>query len=61
MAVADSTFVELVELHIHAESAEFVTNSTSSRSEDRHEISDDLEFNNVIEDRREYGMTSSVL
>ena len=61
MAVAGSIFVELVRLHIHAELAESVINPTSSRSGDRHEISGGLGFGDAIEDRREYGMTSSVL
>ena len=61
MAVAGSTSVGLVGLHIHAEPAGSVTNPTSSRSGDRHETSGGSGFGDAIEDRREYGMTSAVL
>ena len=52
MAVADSTSVGIVGLHIHAEPAGSVTNpTTSSRSGDRHETSGGSGFGDAIEDR----------
>ena len=61
MTIVDLIFVGLIGLYIYAELVESVTNPTSSRSGDRYEISDNLEFNDVIEDRREYRITSSIL
>ncbi len=62
IAITGSTFVGLIGLHIHAEPAGSVTDPTaSSRSEDRHETSGGSGFGDVIGDRREYGMTLSVL
>ena len=62
ITIIDSTFVELIRLHIYTKLAESITNSTAtSRSEDRYEISNSLEFNDVIEDRREYKITLSIL
>lgn len=62
MAVTGSTSVGLVGLHIHAEPAGSVTNPTAaSRSGDRHETSGGSGFGDAIGDRREYGMTLSVL
>ena len=55
-------FVGLVGLYIYAELVEFITNSTaSSRSGDRHEISNGLGFSDAIGDRREYGIILSIL
>ena len=55
-------FVRLIRLHIYIELVESITNSiASSRSEDRHETNDDLEFNDIIGDRREYRITLSIL
>ena len=62
MAVARSTSVGLVGLHIHAEPAVSVTNPTAaSRSGDRHETNGSSGFGDAIGDRREYGMMLSVL
>lgn len=53
MAVAGSTSVGLVGLHIHAEPARSVTNPmAASRSGDRHETSGGSGFGDAIGDRR---------
>ena len=55
-------FVGLVELHIYKNLVEFSANSKiSSRSEDRHEINNNLGFNNGIGNRREYKIILFVL
>lgn len=59
--VAGSTSVRIVGFYIYAKSIEFVINFTFFRSGDRYEISDDSRFNDAIEDRKEYGITSFIL
>ena len=62
IAIIDLIFVKLIRLHIYAELVESITNSTASfRSGDRYEISNTLEFDDVIGDWREYRITLSVL
>ena len=62
MAVAGSTSVGLLGLHIHAEPAGSAIDPTaSSRSGDRHETSGGSGFGDAIGDRREYGMMLSIL
>ena len=62
MAVAGSTSVGLLRLHIHAELAGSVINpTTSSRSGDRHETSSGSGFSDAIGDRREYEIMLSIL
>ena len=60
MAITRSSSVEIVGLHIYEELAGSISDSTaSSRSEDRH--SDNLGFDDIISDRREYEIMVSVL
>ena len=62
MAVAGSTSVGLLGLHIHAEPPRSAIDPTaSSRSGDRHETSGGSGFGDAIGDRREYGMILSIL
>ena len=61
IVIVDLISVGLIRLYIYTELAGFVTNPTSSRSRDRYEISSDLGFRDVIEDRREYGITLFIL
>ena len=62
ITIIDLIFVELIKLHIYIKLVESIINSiTSFRSEDRHEISNDLEFDDVIDDRREYKITLFIL
>lgn len=62
IVITGSISVGLIKLHIYTELAGSVINPTaSSRSEDHGEISDSLEFGDVIDDRREYRMMLSIL
>ena len=54
------SFIEIVKLHIYKKPAESVSDSTtSSRSEDRY--SNNLEFDNIISDQREYKIIIFIL
>lgn len=62
MIVIDSTFLWLLKFHIYEKSIEFVIDFMAlSRSEEYHEINDDLEFCDAVNDRREYEIMLSVL
>ena len=62
ITIIDLIFVELIRLYIHTELVESITNPTaSSRSDNRHETSDNLGFNDAIDDRREYRIILFIL
>ena len=55
ITITDLLFVELFELHIYKNLIESITNLTISfRYEDRHEVNNNLEFNNALDNKREY-------
>ena len=62
MIFINLTFVKLVKFHIYKKSIEFVVDFTTfSLSENRYKINNNLEFNDVISNRREYKIMLFIL